>query len=329
MFAQISLNKISYHFPKTKETNADLAAMHPDWDVDKVASKTGIYSRYIAGEEETALDLATHAVNKLFAEHQVGPSEIDAVIMITQSPEYVLPTSACILQERAGLRKDILAFDINLGCSGFVNGLAVASGLISSGSVNNCLLVCAETYSKYIADDDRTNKMIFSDAAAACLVEKDETDNTFCGGYEFGTDGGGAHDLIVRGQATRKLAEGEDNHLYMHGSNVLMFTMREIPVAIEKSLTKADLSIDDIDLVIFHQASNLVLDTLTSKLKIDPSKVFNNLAEIGNTVSCTIPIALKDALDAGKITPGSVILLAGFGVGLSWGTTIVKWGNKC
>ena len=171
--------------------------------------------------------------------------------------------------------------------------------------------------------------MIFSDAAAACLVEKDKDDNTYCGGYEFGTDGNGANDLIVRGQAARKLAEGEDNHLYMHGSNVLMFTMREIPVAIEKSLTKSNLSIEDIDLMIFHQASNLVLNTLTSKLKIEPNKVFNNIAEIGNTVSCTIPIALKDAMDAGKIKPGSTLMLVGFGVGLSWGSAIVKWGSKC
>ena len=212
-----------------------------------------------------------------------------------------------------------------MGCSGFVNALGVVSGLISSKIINNCLLVCSETYSKYIDPNDRANKMIFSDAAAACLVEYNNAKNCSCGGFEFGSDGSGSDNLIVRGRASRRLKRDENNFLYMNGSNVLMFTMREVPKTIEKTLKKCKMSIEDIDLFVLHQASNLVIDALISKLKIKPDKVFNNLGEIGNTVSCTIPIALKDAVDKGKILPGSKILIAGFGVGLSWGSAIIEW----
>ncbi len=312
--------------PDKQLSNDELARLHPDWDVDKVASKTGIYKRFIASEDETAVDLGIAAGAKLLAEYDLKSEDIDSLIFVTQSPDYALPTSACIIQNELGLRRDILAFDINLGCSGFVNSLSVASGLIATGSAQNCLLICAETYSKYIHPEDRTNKMIFSDAGAACFIETDATNGSQCGNFVFGSDGSGGQDLIVKGSGARHLKEDEDNHLFMHGSNVLMFTMREIPLAVENCLKQASLTIDDVDLFVFHQASNLVLDTLTAKLQLAPEKVFNNLGQLGNTVSCTIPIALKGAIDSGDISSGKTVMLVGFGVGLSWGACLVKWG---
>ena len=327
-FFPISISKISYFLPELIETNEELEKLHPAWDVKKVAEKTGIHRRYKAKENETAIDLGEKAANKLLNEYSIKRENIDCIILVTQSPEYVLPTTACILQDRLGLRKNVLAFDINLGCSGFVNGLAVATGLMSINSIKNCLLVCAETYSKYIDFEDRTNKMIFRDAGAACLVEYDKAKTGACGGFEFGSDGSGCDNLIVRGRASRELGHGEHNFLHMDGADVLMFTMREIPKAIYKTLEKCNTSIDEIDLLVLHQASDLVINALTSKLKISSEKVFNNISNIGNTVSCTIPIALKDALDARKINPGFKVLLAGFGVGLSWGTVLIHWPNK-
>ena len=324
-FQPISINKLSYYLPELSETNSDLAKIHPDWNVELVAKKTGIHKRYKAGKDETALDLAVKASEILLNEYQIEESSIDCVILVTQSPEYVLPTTACILQQKLSLRKNILAFDINLGCSGFVNALAVATSMISSKLIKNCLLICTETYSKYIDENDRTNKMIFSDAAAACLVEYNEKKNSACGGFEFGSDGSGCNNLIVRGRASRQLKNDENNFLHMNGASVLMFTMREVPKTIQKTLKKCNMSIEDIDLFVLHQASNLVINELISKLKVKPEKVFNNLSEIGNTVSCTIPIALKDAINQKKIVPGSKILIAGFGVGLSWGAAILKW----
>ena len=325
-FIKLNLEKISYYFPPRFQTNQDLADLHPDWDVEKVASKTGINKRYVAAKDETALDLGFEASKKLLKEFDLDKDCVESLILVTQSPDHFLPSSACILQDRLGLKTDTLCFDINLGCSGFVNGLAVASGMINSGIVQNSLLVCAETYSKYINHDDRTNKMVFSDAGSACFVEAGDDEGSQCGGFVFGTDGAGAKDLIVLGGCARSSQNASE--LYMNGSKVLMFTMREIPLAVEKCLRQCNLDHKDIDLFVFHQASDLVLSTLKSKLDIEDHKMFNNLSEIGNTVSSTIPIALKDALSQGKIQPGNNVLLCGFGVGLSWGCCVIKWGNK-
>ncbi|MDC0459088.1 ketoacyl-ACP synthase III [Alphaproteobacteria bacterium] len=326
VFSKLNIEKISYHFPAYFQSNQDLSNLHPDWDVEKVALKTGINKRYVAAKNETALDLGFEASKKLFKEFYLEKDCVESLILVTQSPDYFLPSSACILQNRLSLKTDTLCFDINLGCSGFVNGLAVASSIINSGIVQNCLLVCAETYSKYINDDDRTNKMVFSDAGSACFVEVGNNDNSQCGGFVFGTDGAGAEDLIVSGGCARSTQITPE--LHMNGSKVLMFTMREIPPMVEKCLQKCNMTHEDIDLFVFHQASDLVLNTLKSKLNIDDHRMFNNLSEVGNTVSSTIPIALKDAFSQGKIQPGNNILLCGFGVGLSWGCCVIKWGGK-
>lgn len=325
-FDSLNIEKISYYFPSSFQTNEELADLNPDWDVGKVAKKTGINKRFLAGEGETALDLGFKASEKLFREFEISRDNVESLILVTQSPDNFLPSSSCILQDRLGLSTQTLCFDINLGCSGFVNALAVISGLIKAGIVQNCLLVCADTYSRYIDDFDRTNKMVFSDAGSACFVEAGDDESSQCGGFVFGTDGAGAKDLIVLGGCARSSQNAPE--LYMNGSKVLMFTMREIPLAVEKCLRQCNLDHKDIDLFVFHQASDLVLSTLKSKLDIEDHKMFNNLSEIGNTVSSTIPIALKDALSQGKIQPGNNVLLCGFGVGLSWGCCVIKWGNK-
>lgn len=324
MRAGLSLRKISYHLPYNVETNDQLKSLHPDWDIEKVQEKTGIFQRHIANEDETSLDLGFFACKRLFKEYDLSPQEIDALLFISQTPDYALPPSSCILQEKLCMNNDILALDINLGCSGFVNSLAVASSLLQSKATNNCLIICAETYSKYINQNDRTNKMIFSDASAACLVEKNNSESSI-GGFSFGCDGSGARELIVEGSGARDSLDLNQQKLFMNGSAILLFTLSKVPILLKKTLNKNGLSLNDIDLFIFHQASKLVLDLLCEKIGIEKNKTFSNLDKKGNTVSCSIPIALKDAFLENKLRPGNKVLIIGFGVGYSLGSTIIRW----
>lgn len=320
----LSLRKISYYLPKIVQTNDQLKVLHPEWEVDKVQQKTGIFQRYIAKEDETSLDLGFCASKSLFEEYKVKSEEIDALLFISQTPDYALPQSSCILQEKLRMRNDILALDINLGCSGFVNSLALASSLLKSNVINNCLIICAETYSKYINSNDRTNKMIFSDASSACLVEKEKS-HSYIGNFSFGCDGRGSKELIVEGSGARGNLEREQQKLYMNGPAILLFTLSQVPKLINKTLKKNGLSLQDIDLFIFHQASKLVLELLCKKIGIEKHKTYSNLELKGNTVSSSIPIALKDAFLEKKLIPGNKVLIIGFGVGYSLGSTIISW----
>ena len=327
-YKNISFDKISYYLPEKIENVEVLSQSFKNWDVERIISKTGIKKRYIANKSETAVDLAKKATIKFFDEHSISTEDIQGLIFVTQSPDYALPTSACILQHELGLPINILAFDINLGCSGFVNSLSVATSLIDSSMLNNCLVVCAETYNKYIKEDDRTTRTIFSDASAVCLVEKNYNSTFSIGKSLFGTDGSGANNLIVKGSGSRDLIKTENKYLFMDGSKVFMFTLNAVPRLVNQILEKADKQISQIDLFFFHQASKLVLDSIAKKLQIPDYKMVNNLSEIGNTVSCTIPIILCDAIRTKKLKPGMFIMLVGFGVGYSWGGTIIEWGRN-
>ena len=320
----LSLRKISYYLPKNVQTNHQLKSLHPDWDIDKVEEKTGIFQRYIASKDETSVDLGFLACNTLFKEYDLNPKEIDALLFISQTPDYVLPPSSCILQEKLCMNNNILALDINLGCSGFVNSLAVASSLLRSDVINNCLIICAETYSKFIKKYDRTNKMIFSDASSACFLEKDNSESSI-GSFSFGSDGSGAKELIVDGSGTRNSLERDQQKLHMNGPAILLFTLSQVPKLLNQTLDKNGLTLKDIDLFIFHQASKLVLDLLCKKIGIERNKTYSNLEKKGNTVSCSIPIALKDAVLEKKLLPGYKVLIIGFGVGYSLGSTIIRW----
>mgnify|MGYP001303440140 CR=1 FL=1 len=324
MTADLSLRKISYYLPKNVQNNNHLKLIHSDWDIEKVQKKTGIYQRYIANEDETSLDLGFFACKNLFKEYDLKPEEIDSLLFISQTPDYALPPSSCILQDKLGLSKDILALDINLGCSGFVNSLAVASSLLQSNTSNNCLIICAETYSKFIDRNDRTNKMIFSDASAACLVEKNNSES-YIGNFSFGCDGTGARELIVEGSGARGNLDRSQQKLFMNGPAILLFTLSQVPIILKKTLDNNGLSLKDIDLFIFHQASKLVLDLLCKNIGIEKHKTYSNLEKKGNTVSCSIPIALKDAVLENKLVPGNKVLIIGFGVGYSLGSTIIRW----
>ena len=320
MNCRISANE--YYLHENIRTNSDIEAICPDFKAEKIKKKVGISSRHIAATNETALDLAEKACRKLF--HDYNAEKIDFILLCTQSPDYKLPTSACILQDRLGLNKNIGALDFNLGCSGFIYGLSLAKGLISSGTAEHVLLVTAETYSRYIAPDDKGNMSIFGDAAAATIIET--SSKSGIGVFELGTNGGGYKNLIVeKGGSRNKCLGGATETLFMDGPEIFNFTLEEVPGLVERVLNKNKFNMESIDYFIFHQANKYMLKTLQNLMNIPDEKFHIELEHTGNTVSSTIPIALKQAEEAKKISPGNHILLAGFGVGYSYGAVTIDY----
>lgn len=325
------IQDIAYYLPKTVLTNEQIAVKFPEWSAEKVAGKVGITERHIAADNETATDMAQKAAEQLFAQG-VDKSQIDFVLLCTQSPDYFLPSSACILQDRLGLSKNCGAFDFNLGCSGYEYGLAVAKGLIVAGIAQNILLLTAETYTKYIHPQDKGNMTIFGDGASATLVSTEGFAEI--GEVVVGTDGSGAKNLIVRslGAKNKNLmndAQSDEDgnivsgdHLYMHGGNVFNFTADVVPDMVEKLLKKSGIKQDNVNLWVFHQANKYMINYLRKLLDIDKDKFYIFMEKVGNTVSSTIPIALCEARKEDRLH--GHVLLAGFGVGLSWGGVMLK-----
>ena len=317
------ISEIETYFPEKKVTNEDLQKEFPEWSPEKIFNKVGVKQRYTASAEETVLELAVKASEKLLK--KIDKNEIDFILFCTQSPDYHLPTTACILQDKLGLRKNIGALDFNLGCSGFVYGLSIAKGLIATGAAQNILLVTAETYTKYLRKSDKSNRTIFGDGVAATFIQKDEAKENFQ--FILGTDGSGYDNLIVRNGGGRNRINKEDeagNCLYMNGQNIFIFTIEKIPALVKEILEKNNLTKNNVDYYIFHQANAHILRRQREILDIPEEKFYINLEKYGNTVSSTIPIALKDALETGKVKRGDKVMLVGFGVGLSWGATIVE-----
>ena len=329
---------VEYHFPKHCLTNEQLAREFPEWSVEKIEEKTGIAERWIAAEGECSSDLGTAAARKLFDSGACRPADIDYLLFCTQSPDHFLPTTACVMQQRLGIPTSAGALDFNLGCSGYVYGLGLAKALVETSQATNVLLVTAETYSKFIHPKDKSVRTLFGDAGAATLVRGVAGNDAFIGPFVYGTDGGGAGNLIVptggmrQRVATAKGATMDSDgnlrseaNLYMNGAEIFAFTLQAVPKVVQELLAAAGKSLGDIDLYVFHQANQYMLEHLRKKLKIPPERFFVGMRHCGNTVSCTIPIALKQAVEEGRMQPGRLAMAVGFGVGYSWGATLIRW----
>lgn len=335
---KVYIKALSYYLPERIVTNAELLKDLPEWSVDKVTAKVGVTSRHLAADNETAGDLAEKAARRLFEEYGISPSEIDFLLLCTQSPDYFLPSTACLLQHRLGIPVTSGAFDYNLGCSGCIYGLAVAKGLVSAGIARNVLLLTAETYSKYLHPSDKSNRSIFGDGAAACLISTDGF--VEIGDFVCGTDGSGAENLIVKTGASKQrkptgiFKEDEEGHtwyddyLYMNGGAIFNFTLETVPVLVRQLLDKSGSQKEEIDYFIFHQANKFMLNTIRKVCVLPKEKFYVSLENTGNTVSSTVLIGLKDCLLNGTIKAGMQVVVAGFGVGLSWGGTILKFSNQ-
>ena len=322
-----NLSAISYALPENVLDNSQLSKRFPEWDAQKIANKTGILQRRISKSEETALDLGVAAAQKLLTRHPEIRDRIDALLFCTESPDYCLPPNACLAQNILKLGKNILATDFSLGCSGFVYGLSIANGLILSHQASCVLLITAETYTKYLAENDKSVRTLFGDAGAATIINASIKPGLT--DFVFATDGSGGQNLIVPFSGARRDGEVFNNRLkynihvsksstlFMHGPKLFQFCLDCVPDLLHRCLAKAGKEIKDIDCFVLHQANLFMLEQLRIKCGISKEKFIVNFSDIGNTVSCTIPIALKRSIDDGIICQGQTIFIAGFGVGYS------------
>ena len=335
-FAEIQ--SIACYLPDQLLGNAELVEHFPHWTEGKIVRKLGIENRPIAAEGETAADMAVAAAEILLENGTCEHEEIDFVLFCTQAPDYFLPTSACIIHERLGLPKACGALDFNLGCSGYVYGLSLAKGLIETGAAKKVLFLTSETYSKYINPDDRASRPLFGDGAAATLITAKTAKEEPIGPFVFGTDGSGA-DLLIVPAGGHRLPLSEEtaveqpdgkgsvrslNQLKMHGPGIFSFAVDRVPPMVEELLHKSGKRREEIGSYIFHQANKYMLDRLQELCHLKGMNFFNDVMQRGNTVSSSIPIAMVDAWRSGMLKPNEWVMLVGFGVGLSWGATLVK-----
>lgn len=326
---------IATHLPGGIVSNADLEAENPDWNMRSVVERAGVISRHIAAPDETAFDLVRQACDKL-PTAMIG--KVDAIIFCTQSPDHVMPPNAHLLHDYLELPDDVAAFDINLACSGYVYGLALGHSMIAAGMSRCVLLATGDTYSKYIHPKDRSARVLFGDGAAVSLLEPSSSGRGFSL-FELASHGkgytkfyipAGAHRLPRSADTAMEIADCVGNvrtaeHIQMDGLGVWSFINSAVPRQIQKYLKRNRLSLDAIDLFIFHQASQMTLDSLIKALRVERAKVYFKLEDVGNTVSASIPICLADAVRKGRLSPGHQVLLCGFGVGLSYATTLFEY----
>jgi 3-oxoacyl-[acyl-carrier-protein] synthase-3 len=329
---QAGILGISGHLPSHVETNADLARQNPDWDMTRIAGKTGITARHIAATGETAADLGFEAAAALLRKNIVPTAEIDYLIVGSQTPDHLLPSDACFLQHRLGLGQHIGAFDYRLGCSGFVCGLQLAKALVETSAARNVLLITADTYSKLIHPKDRTVRALFGDGAAATLIGRSQHGNSRIGPFVTGTDGSQAACLTVPSGGFRLPRSPEtsvektdatgsvrsDDYLFMDGQAIFSFALNTVPKAIQQLLSLSGRKPEEVDWWVFHQANRFMLENLALCCRIPPEKMVLAMETVGNTVSASIPLAIEAYAAQGKIQPGQRLVLVGFGVGLSW-----------
>jgi 3-oxoacyl-[acyl-carrier-protein] synthase-3 len=333
-----TITAVASYLPEKILSNAILASQFTGWTAEKIESKTGIVNRHVAESNEFASDLAVKAVERLLANNAIDRLSVDAIFYCTQSPDYILPTTACLLQNRLGLKQSVAALDFNLGCSGFVYGLGLVNGFIAGGQAQRVLLITSDTYSRYLHPGDRGVRTLFGDAAAAVLIDKVDGAGGLSGPFIYGTDGGGWENLMiptgglrcavsVDAKVTTDVSGNQRtvNHLFMNGPEIFNFTLRVVPATVVELLERAELILDQIDLFVFHQANGYMLEHLRKRLMIPREKFVVSMQETGNTVSSTIPIALEKCIASGQLKRGMRVMLLGFGVGYSWAGTILEW----
>jgi 3-oxoacyl-[acyl-carrier-protein] synthase-3 len=327
---------IRSQLPARIVTNAELA---PDvgWTAEEIFAKTGIAQRHVAGPDECVSDLATGAAEKLLRDTGADRARVDFLILCTQTPDHLLPATACLVHARLGLGAACAAFDLNQGCSGYLYALGVAAALIRSGMAASGLVLTGDTYTKFIHPRDRSVRTLFGDAATATLLRA--TTGPGLDHFVFGTDGAGARNLIIPAGGTRLPRSAETaqavtdasgntrapDHLLMNGTQIFNFTLQRVPGLVAGVLAAAGRRPEEIDWFVFHQANRFMLDHLRQKLGVPPEKMVWFLENTGNTVSSSIPLALEHAAAAGRFAPGQRVLLAGFGVGYSWGGALLEW----
>jgi 3-oxoacyl-[acyl-carrier-protein] synthase-3 len=340
MAQRAAIKAIKSFLPENKLTNEQLAEQFGDWHASQILSKTGVAERGVAAPNECASDLGVAAAKRLFAAGACAPDEVEFLIFCTQTPDYFMPTTACLMQNALGLPTTCGAVDINQGCSGYIYGLALAKSLVEAGTARKVLLVTADTYTKFINRRDRSLLTLFGDGAAATLIGATESERELIGPFVLGSDGRGADQIIVKAGGLRCRPSAEtsieredssgnwrsDENLFMDGGDVFSFALRTVPPTLQQLLDKSGLKLEQIDFIVPHQANKFVLERLRAKLKFPADKFWIDMERSGNTVSSTIPIALETAIERRRVTAGNRVALVGFGVGYSWGATMIEVG---
>ncbi|KAF3891155.1 MULTISPECIES: beta-ketoacyl-ACP synthase III [Nostocales] len=304
----------------------ELVETSDDW----ITTRTGIRQRRLAKPDESLTDLAVAASHQAIAMAKINPQDLDLILLATSTPDDLFGT-ACRIQAALGATRAV-AFDLTAACSGFVFGLVTAAQYIRTGVYQNVLLIGADILSRWVDWKDRSTCVLFGDGAGAIVMQANETDGLL--GFELRSDGTQNNCLNLAYQGSNldltqgvSVGKGSFTPISMNGKEVYRFAVQKVPEVIDKALFRADLSVDDIDWLLLHQANQRILDAVANRMNIPPEKVLSNLANYGNTSAASIPLALNEAVRQGKIKPSDIIAASGFGAGLTWGAAIFRWGR--
>lgn len=327
------IQSIKSYLPLQKLSNLDLEKEYKKWTADNIYEKTGIRQRSIASESETSLDLGEKAAHLLHEFQDGTVSNVDCVIFCTQFPDFPLPPNSTLLQNRLKIKTHSAAFDITHACSGYIYGLFLANNMLHAANMHSILFVTADTYTRHLAPTDFSSRTIFGDAGTATFFSKASTNRLY--GFAFGTDGGYSAALMCERGGERDLiakqsfaATNLDPQIRMNGPEVFNFTLRAVPEVIDRTCELAGIDLTEFDWIVFHQANLFMLEHLRKKLGIDKKRFVIDFEDCGNTVSSSIPIVLERLQKTGKLQQGNKVLLAGFGVGLSWGSCVLEIGRS-
>lgn len=319
----VKINDIAYHLPPGRLTKSDLKELNPDWDIDKIEERTGIACRRIVASGQTALDMGVYACEELITQNPELGNKINGIIFCSTTPDLISPQNSYLVHKKLNLPDHVFCLDIGMACSGFVYALAVAEGLLKTGIATDIVIINSDVMSEHVHDHDRSCKCLFSDGASAAWLAVSDTDKGIID-MAFGAQGKSVGAAYVPKTIIDPELPSVKSHMVMDGKKLLTLAGSKIPRQIKGLLNKNRLTLNDVDLFVFHQGSKLVIDALKRLLRLQDEKVFRNYSCIGNTSSASIPIALKDALECRKIKAGSLVVLSGFGLGFSWGSVILK-----
>ena len=335
-FQNTGISAISAAVPRTIVRNVDYASYFNAEEVNDIIEKTGIIDRRIADADTCASDLCFAAAEKLIADNNIDRSEIDLLVFVSQTPDYRMPATSILLQERLQLQKTTMAFDVNLGCSAFVYALSIVYGIMQSGGIRKALILDGETRSKVYSKKDRRTALLFGDAGAAALIEKGEQfGNSY---FSFNSDGSRGDLIKINAGGYRNPSSAEtvvekvvdefgnirsEEQGYMNGGDVFNFVIREIPGDIKKTMEYAGVTDNEISYYVFHQANNFINGYLARKLKLIPEKLPSNLHKYGNTSSVSVPLTMVSELKD-KLNGTNQLLLSAFGVGMTWATAVLN-----
>jgi 3-oxoacyl-[acyl-carrier-protein] synthase-3 len=331
------IKAISYYLPPQTYTNENYYKEFSDIEMNGRLDKIGVNERHIVANDTTASDIGIKAAEALFKDHSIDPKSIDFILFCALEFDYIFPASSIIIHQKLNLPPTCGTMDLAVGCSGYPYALSITKGLIESSGFKNILIITSSTITKNIHPKDKGSRYIFGDASAATLISS-RSKGTGIGQFIFGTESNLYDSIIVKdGGARNPLTRssyidyndeqgGITNHahLFMDGYTVFNFGIKVVPNMIDDLLVKSNLSKEDIDIYIFHQANVFLIESICKKSDIPINKVFNYMDKVGNTVSASIPIALCESQKQGKVKVGSKVLLAAFGVGLSWSSTIIE-----